>query len=105
MILYNEEWHLPMYEYGRKIGNKSIGFYILTALSAQILITNLFEAIFLNNFIEFVGKIVSDEENELETQYKSIKKLINKNISKAKVKFENIRTSVLQMKNSFPEVI
>ena len=62
LILYNEEWHIAMYQHSIAVGQVSEVFYIFVVFLAQIIMMKLLVALFLNNFINYIKTEIIEEQ-------------------------------------------
>ena len=67
LALYNEEWHLAMYQHYLGAGYSSFLFYIPLILVGQMTFVTLFSAIFLNTFIKNIKKHLIEKDSNPDT--------------------------------------
>ena len=82
LIFYNEEWHFSMYKYAQVNEYRSITFYLFMAMISQILILNLFEAIFLNKFMVNIVEHFFETKKRIKSKFKNLMKLSLFGVSK-----------------------
>jgi hypothetical protein len=74
MILYNEEWHIIMYQHAKALGPVSIIFNIPVTFISLIIVMKLLIAVFLNFFIGNIkDEIIEKDENFIEALKTQIK--------------------------------
>ena len=61
--LYNEEWHIAMWQHYIGVGYKSLLFYYPLIVLGQMTSVTLFSALFLNAFIKYIKKKMMNVEN------------------------------------------
>ena len=96
LALYNEEWHLAMYQHYLGVGYSSFVFYIPLIVIGQMTFVTLFSALFLNSFIKNIKKHIIEKENQFKPtisvlfkQFKSLWSQMTSNFLKKSDKIKN----------------
>ena len=71
-----------MYKYAQVNEYRSITFYLFMAMISQILILNLFEAIFLNKFMVNIVEHFFETKKRIKSKFKNLMKLSLFGVSK-----------------------
>ena len=88
MILYNEEWHIIMYQHAKALGPVSIIFNIPVTFISLIIVMKLLVAVFLSFFIGYIkNEIIEKDEdfmalfrNQLATKLNTTKSLFTQTL-------------------------